>query len=255
MSGDVANSDGGEIEITAVQDVEVRAKRVDAPTNSAGGTPTFVSISDLKVPTSAAKQFGKANQLIARQQWSKAADRLQQAVHLYPAYAAAYNNLGAVYSRQRKDAQARAALEEAITLDDHLAAAYVNLARVDFAGKNFADAGSLLNKQSSLAAPTANDLDLLAYAELMNQHLDEAVETSRRGHAAQLSHHALLHLIAAHVYEKQKKISDSVSELQTYLKKEPSAPRPEAVEKAIATLQAQVASAQPTSSNPDKISR
>lgn len=255
LSGDVANADDGEVEVSAMQDVEVRARRADDPTNSAGGSPTFVSVSDLRVPISAAKQFGKANQMIAKRQWSKAADRLQSAVTLYPAYAAAYNNLGAVYSREGKNAQAREALLQAITLDGHLAAAYVNLARVDFADKNFADAEALLNRESSLAELTANELDLLAYAELMNQHFDQAVETSRRGHGAQLEHHAFLHLIAAHVYERENRIADSVAELQTYLEEEPTAPRCDEVKKAIATLQAQVASANPSSRTPEKISR
>jgi Flp pilus assembly protein TadD len=247
LSGDVVNADTGEIEVTAVQDVEVQAKRAGSPTNVSADAPTFVSVSDLRVPASAVKEFGKANQMIGHQQWSKAAGRLHKAVTLYPSYAAAYNNLGAVYSRMGDPAQARSAFQQAMVLDDHLAAAYLNLARVDLAEKNFADAESLLSKASSLDAPNANELNLLAYAELMNQHLDQALDTTRRGHTAQLPHHAFLHLIAAHVYEQEKKISDSVGELQTYLKEEPAAVQAAEVKKAIATLQAQVANSQQTS--------
>ena len=239
ISGDVANADDGEIDIAGLQDFEVKARRSSDQISSLAGSSAFVSVSDLHVPTPAAKEFGKANQMIARQDWPKAADRLHKAVTVYPSYAAAYNNLGAVYSRMGQAAQARSALQEAITLDDHLSAAYVNLARVDFSEKNFAEAESLLNRESSLAAPDASELSLLAYAELMNQHLDQAVETTRRGHAAQLPHHAFLHLIAAHVYEKKTKITESVSELQTYLSEEPTAARADEVKKAISTLQAQ----------------
>jgi tetratricopeptide (TPR) repeat protein len=246
LSGDVVNTDAGEIEVTSLQDVEVRARHTADPANSFPGLPTFVSAADLHVPSTAAKEFGKANQMIARAEWSKAADRLHKAVTLYPSYAAAYNNLGAVYSRLGDTADARSALQEAIALDDHLAAAYVNLARLDFAEKNFADAESLLNKESSLAAPSADELNLLAYSEMMNQHGDQAIETSRHAHAAQLSHHAFLHLIAAHVYELKARITESVAELQTYLREEPAATRAEEIKKAIATLQAQIPNSNPT---------
>jgi tetratricopeptide (TPR) repeat protein len=247
LSGDVVNTDNGEVEFAGLQDVEVRARRAVDSANSFTGSPTFVSVTDLRVPTSAAKEFGKANQMIARAQWSKAADRLHKAVTFYPSYAAAYNNLGAVYSQMGDAADARSAFQQALSLDDHLAAAYVNLARLDFAESNFTDAESLLNKESSLAAPNADELSLLAYAEVMNHHLDQAIETSHRAHAAQLPHHAFLHLVAAHVYEELAKITDSVEELQTYLREEPTAARANEVKKAIATLQAKITNTNETS--------
>lgn len=246
LSGDVVNTDNGEIEVAGLQDVEVRARRASDQANSFVVSPTFVSVSDLHVPTSAAKEFGKANQMIAHEQWSKAADRLHKAVNIYPSYAAAYNNLGAVYSRMGDLADAQLAFKEAISLDDHLAAAYVNLARLDFAEKNFTDAETLLNKESSLSVPSADELYLLAYAEMMNHHLDQALETSRHAHAIQLSHHAFLHLVAAHVYEEIAKFRESVAELETYLGEEPTAPRTEDVKKAISTLQAKITSAHET---------
>ena len=243
LSGDVVNADSGEIEVSGLQDVEVQARRVSSQASAFPGSPTFVSLSDLRVPRPAAKEFGKANELISREEWSKAAGRLHKAVNLYPSYAAAYNNLGAVCSRMGDSAGARTALQQAISLDDHLAAAYVNLARVDFAEKNFADAESLLKKESSLAAVSADELILLAYAEMMNQHFDQAIDASRRAHDAQLSGHAFLHVIAAHIYEQRASITESVAELQTYLREEPTAARADEVKKAIATLRAKLTNA------------
>lgn len=243
--GDAANVDDGEVEINSVamQGVDVRARRT-GKSMSGITSASFVSVGELGIPASAAKEFDRANHMIAKQDWPRASDRLHKAVAMYPDYAAAYNNLGAVYSRTGNLPEARSALEQAITLNDHLDPAYVNLARVNFIEKDFADAESLLNKASSLAALTADELNLLAYAQLMNQHSNEAIETSRRGHTTQVAHHAFLHLVAAHVYEQQKKIGNSISELQTYLSEEPAAPRAEAVKKALATLQTQQAAAQ-----------
>ena len=90
-------------------------------------------------------------------------------------------------------------------------------------------------------AENADELFLLAYAQLTDHHLDQALQTSHQGHAGKLSHHAYLHLVAANAYEQQSKIPDSMSELQTYLSEEPSGPQAEKVKKALATLQSQTA--------------
>ena len=90
-------------------------------------------------------------------------------------------------------------------------------------------------------AENADELFLLAYAQLTDHHLDQALQTSQQGHAAKLDHHAYLHLVAANAYEQQSKIADSMSELERYLNEEPNGPRAEQVRKALATFQAQTA--------------
>ncbi|HKF02363.1 MAG TPA: tetratricopeptide repeat protein [Candidatus Sulfotelmatobacter sp.] len=241
---DVANGDESDVEIGSVivQEVEVKARR-KADSEGDMSSAAFISVSDLSVPTPAAKEFNKANHLIARQDWPNATKRLQKAVAMYPNYAAAYNNLGAAYSRMGSVADARSALQQAIALNDHLAAAYVNLARVDFLEKNFPDAESLLDKASSLGPPDVNQLKLQAYAQVMDRHFDQAIDTAHRAHSSQIRAHAFLHLAAANAYEQEKKIGDSIAELQTYLSEAPRASQADQVKKAITTLQAQLASA------------
>ena len=119
----------------------------------------------------------------------------------------------------------------------------MNLARVDILEKKFPDAESLLDKASTLGSPDVNQFKLLAYAQLMDQHYDQAIDTAHRAHTSQVRGHAFLHLAAANAYEQEKKIGDSIVELQTYLNEEPAGPRADEVKKAIATLQTQLASA------------
>jgi tetratricopeptide (TPR) repeat protein len=240
VTGDAVNADDGEIEIRPLpmQELEVRARRT-GDSNSGLGSASFVSLNELGIPASAAKEFGKASRMIAKQSWSKATDDLHKALALYPAYAAAYNNLGAIYWRTGDLPQAKAALEQAIVLNDHLAPAYVNLARVHFKERDFQSAESRLNKAASLAILTADELNLLAYAQMMNQHPDQALETGRRAHASLVPHHAFLHLVAAHIYEQQTRIRDSINELKIYLGEEPAGPRSADVSKALAMLQTQ----------------
>lgn len=241
---DTANADEGDVEVTSVvaQDLEVRAKHTEGSDPSSwAAKASFISVKDLGVPSNAAKEFEKASRLIAKQDWAKAKERLQKGLALHPNYATGYNNLGAVYSYLGNNAQAREALQQAITLDDRLTPAYVNLGRLSFLEKDYSSAESLLTKAINMApAESADELFLLSYAQLADHHLDQALQTSRQGHAAKLNRHAYLHLVAANAYEQQNKITASLSELQMYLSEEPNGPRGEKVRTAIATLQAQV---------------
>ena len=242
---DAANVDEGDVEVNSIisQDLEVRARHTEGSDPSSWAThASFVSVTELGVPSNAAKEFEKASRLIAKQDWAKATERLQKGLAIYPKYAAGYNNLGAVYSHLGNNTQAREALRQAISLDDRLAPAYVNLGRLSFLEKDYSTAESLLTRAISLApAENADELFLLAYAQLSDHHLDQALQTSRQGHASKLNHHAYLHLVAANACEQQSKIPDSMSELELYLSEEPSGVQSEKVRKALATFQAQTA--------------
>lgn len=240
---DVTNADEGDIEVNPVitQEVEVRARCLKESDASRFPLNPFVSVMELGIPSNAAKEFEKANRLLEKQDWTKAAERLHKGLAIYPKYATGYNNLGVAYSRLGNNAQAREALQQAIVLDSRLAPAYVNLGRLSFREKDYGEVESLLSKANSLApAPNADELFLLAYAQLSNHHLDDAIQTARHGHEGKFGVHGILHVVAANAYEQQHRISDSISELRMYLDEEPSAPQAERVRKALATLQAQV---------------
>ena len=240
---DAMNADDGDVEVNSVvaQDVEVRARHTEGSESSRWVShASFVSVKELGVPSNAAKEFEKANRLIVKQEWAKATEHLQKGLAIYPNYAGGYNNLGAVYHRRGNNVQARQALLQAIALDSHLAAAYVNLGRLSFLEKDYAGAESLLAKAVELEPDSnADEFLLLAYAQVTDRHFNEAIETSRQGHA-KFGQHAFLHLIAANAYEQQHRIADSVSELRTFLEEEPTGPRAEKVKSALATLQAQL---------------
>jgi len=214
----------------------------DKRTGSEAAGSWFVSVQELRVPPSAAKQFVKANRLIAKRDWAKASESLRKGLAIYPNYAAAYNNLGAVYSRMGKSGEARRALQQAIALDDRLAAAYVNLGRICFLDKDYPGAESFLTKATSLeSAANPDELFLLAYAQLSDHHLDDALQTSRQAHQAGFSQHGFLHLVAANAYEQQNRIAESISELQLYLSEEPNGRQAEKVSRALVLLKSRSA--------------
>jgi tetratricopeptide (TPR) repeat protein len=242
---DAANADDGEIEIqsTITQDLQVWAKHTQAtdPLHTAG-MPSIVSVADLRMPAGAAKEFAKASRLIEKQDWEKASEHIRKGLATYSNYAVGYNNLGAIYVRLGNVSQATEAFQKALDLDDHLTAAYVNLARISIIAKDYPGAEGLLQKAVELVpSEDADELLLLAYAELNDKHLDDAILTSRRGHSRQLKQHAFLHLVAANAFEQQNKIAESIQELQLYVSEEPVGPRTETVKNAIGILQTKIA--------------
>jgi len=241
IGGDVANSDnvGFGVGPGMTQQVDVRAKHTGNSETQGFVAAAFVSVSDLGIPATAEKEFEKANRLISKQEWAKAKERLSKAIAIYPNYSAAYNNLGVVYSRTGDLAQAREALQRAIVVNDHMALAYVNLGRVSFRTKDFPGVEAFIGKALSLAAPDADELTLLAYAEVADRHLDQVIETSRQAHRTQLINHAYLHVVAAKADELLGKDDAAVAELQQYLSEEPTGRRAERVRTMLAKFQAQ----------------
>jgi Flp pilus assembly protein TadD len=223
---------------TGPSDFEVKVKR-QGDLERTYGLPAngFVSVSDLGIPARAQKQFDKANELFARQDFTRAIERLNKALATYPAYAAAYNNLGVIYSYLGDAAHSHDALQKAISVNDHFAPAYVNLARMSIRAGDFPDAETMLTKASSFDPTNAMAFTLLAYSEFMSGSLDEAIANSRRAHRLQGSH-AVVHQVAARALEQKSQVDEAIAELEQFLKEEPSGHRAADARKELADLRA-----------------
>jgi tetratricopeptide (TPR) repeat protein len=196
-----------------------------------------IAAADLRIPPKAQKEFDRANELTAKQDYTKAIQTLNHAIAIYPDYAAAYNNLGTVYSRLGDRAHEREALEKAISINDHLAPAYLNLARMDMAAGDFPNAVTELKKASSCDPLDGITMVLLAFSQFKDQHYDEAITTSRRAHVL-ASPHAYAHQVAARSFEQKRDGADAIAELELFLKEEPSGERADSARKERAALQA-----------------
>jgi tetratricopeptide (TPR) repeat protein len=219
-------------------DFEIRVKhRSDLDNTNNLPVSSFVSAADLGIPARAHKEFQKANELFARQNFTKAIQELDKAIAIYPAYAVAYNNLGVIYSRLGDSARSRNALEKAIGIDDHLAPAYVNLGRINIRAGDFPEAETMLTKASALDPTNAIIFTLLAYSELMTGRRDQAIANSRRAHASQ-GPHAVVHQVAARALKEKGQRDEAIAELELFLKEEPSGHRAEDARKELADLRA-----------------
>lgn len=212
-------------------DFELRLK--DAAVTPPSGPA--VSAAALSIPAKAVKEFDKSNQLITRQEFPKAIESLNRAIAIYPSYAAAYNNLGAVYHRLGNRGKEREALLKAVSLDGHLAAAYLNLGRMNIADNDFEAAETMLNKASANNPTDPTTLTLLCYSQYREQHPDDAIASARRAHGL-AGQHSSVHLIAAKAFEQKRDAPGAIEELELFLKEEPMGERADQAQKDLKIL-------------------
>ena len=242
-----ASTDSSDVVMNSpeAEEIEVRIRRVGEKASLEKGSGAkgsqlanaVVTVADYKVPPSALKEFHKANEAMARQEWNKAIERLQKAVSICPSYAAAYNNLGVAYARIGDRTKEREALENAIAIDGNLAPVYVNLARMHIATQNFTEAETALNKATNLDPRDGASLVMLANVEMMNRHFDEAIATSHKVHAMVQPPHSTVHWVAAHAFEQKKQYDAAISELVLFLSEEKSGARADQVRKELAEVE------------------
>jgi tetratricopeptide (TPR) repeat protein len=222
------------VDLPGQQEVEVKVTRGDSGNASSAPANQWIAAADLQVPSKAKKEYDKANQLIKKRDWSNARNRLNQAITLYPNYAAAYNGLGVVYSQLGDAARERESLEKAVGIDDHFVPAYLNLGKMDIKTGDFPGAEAALNKASALDPNEAQILVLLTYAEFEDRHFDEAIATCHRAHSTPQAPHALVHWVAAHALEQEHRNSEAQTELRIFLSEEQTGPRADAARKELA---------------------
>jgi len=218
-------------------EIEVQVDRANHSRTIHGSASSgLVSTADLGVPVRAQKEFDKANERIAKQDLKHAIQDLNNAIAIYPGYALAYNNLGVVYGRLGDHVREGDALQKAINLNDHFAIAYLNLGRMNVTSGDFPAAEKALNRAAELDPTEATTLVVLAYSEFMNGHFDDVIATARKAHQLPGAH-AFAHRVAARAYLKKRDGESAISELQLFLKEDPTGDRADGARKELAEVQ------------------
>jgi tetratricopeptide (TPR) repeat protein len=223
-----------EVDARQIQTEYVAVERGDRKVAPSNG---MVDAAELRIPEDARKQFQKAAQAMSREDWNQARDALGKAVERYPQYAAAYNNLGIVYSRLADSKRANEALQKAISADQHFAPAYVNLGELCIRQSDYKRAEATLTRAVALDPRDAKALMLLADAQLLNQEYDAAIETAKRAHTLPHDRLALTHYISAKAYEHENRRQDAIAQLQLFLQEEPQGTRADHMRDEIKQLQ------------------
>jgi hypothetical protein len=208
-----------------------------------------ITAAELNVPKKAAKEFERASQEMAEQNWDKGVQHLEKATAIYPQYASAYNDLAVCYGALGQTEKQREALVSAISVNDHFVPALVNLAHMEMKANHLSAAVTLLNKAATADPTRVEALSLLAQVEFMQGRYDAAIADARKVHQLPHQQFAVVHYTAASAFEKENRIPDAIAELQIFLQEEPQGARSDVVRKVLATMQGEV-QVQSESQNP-----
>ena len=241
VSGEgIQDGDSGQFEIdrrNLSQSIYVTVRPI--PKNAPGNVeaPATVSKADLAIPSRAQKEFNRATDAMAHQDWSKALQHLQRALEIYPSYPMVYNNLGVVYGHMNDAAHERESFQKAVDIDSHFAPGYENLAKLALREQNAAEAETLLENANRADPNNPEIMTLLAQAELLNKDFDRAIQTAHEVHALPHQKFVIVHYIAARAEERQGHLQEALVELRLFLAEEPSGPRADHVREEMAQLQ------------------
>jgi tetratricopeptide (TPR) repeat protein len=200
------------------------------------GKPT-VAAEELNVPPKAVKEYNRGNEEMKNKNWDKAIERFNKAIEIYPAFSAAYNNLAVCYGELNQKGQQRKTLEKVISINDHCVPALINLSDMDIQGRNYSEAGSLLDKALKVEPGNVEALSYLAQVNLAQGQYELAIANARKTHSLSHQNYATVHFTAASAFEHEGRIKDAIAELETFLQESPQGANADAARKAIAGLQ------------------
>jgi tetratricopeptide (TPR) repeat protein len=221
-------------ESSSLQIVSVKPK---LSTSGAPHAPIPVPVIDLKVPRKAQKQFKRGTDALAKRNWGEARKRLEKAVELYPDYVAAYNNLGVALMNSGETEKGRAAFEKTVDINSNYAPGYVNLAHIAASAGQYQQAQEYLKKSTRLDPGNVEALALLAQAELMNRHYEDAIRDARAVHSLPHHNYPEVHYICALALQAMQRTAEAADEYRAFLKEHPEGTEAEQARKLLQSLE------------------
>ena len=194
--------------------------------------------SEADIPEKAKKEVDKGMESMEKNDMDKATEHFQKAIAAYPKYARAWNNIGVIKAKAGDRAGAKEAWQKAIEADERFSEAYFGLARAAIVDKQPAEAEKLLVKGLASSPNNSEGLFLLASAQYMQGHFDEALATAKKVHGLDHKKWADVHLVAAQASAKKGDDKQAVDEYAMYLKEFPDSPKAAQVRQSMAQLQA-----------------
>jgi tetratricopeptide (TPR) repeat protein len=200
---------------------------------------TTVSASALHAPEPAKKAYGKGVNEMNDEKWPAAQKNFEKAVEIYPDYAQAWSDLGAVLKRQAKATEARAAWEKAVAADPKYIKPYIQLTMLDLEEKKPEDAVAIGGKAVAMNPLEFPELYFYYAAANYNlKHLDVAETNARRATDLDSAHEIpRAELLLGSILIAKGDRAGCLEHFRKYLEIVPKAQDAEQVKKAIAQLE------------------
>ena len=216
---------------------------------------TTISATTLQAPKDARKAFEKATEALRKKKTDEAQKNLEKAVQLYPQYATAWYELGALYQQQNNAAQAREAYGKSLAADAKFMKPYLQLALLAAQEQKWQEVADTTDRLLALDAydyPRAWFFNAVANFNLRK--IDAAEKSIRQGLKLDTQHSIpkLNHLLGIILFNKQD-FTGASEHLRSYLQHAPNAQDADTVRKQLAELDkvtGQAAAAQPQAPQP-----
>jgi len=188
-----------------------------------------VSATSLNAPKDAKKAYDKGHQAVKKNKLPEAQEDLEKAVQLYPQYAAAWLDLGWLYTQQHELEKARNAFTRAETADERFVPAYIGLASLALRESKWQEAADLSSRviqMDGVDFPAAFYYNALANYRLGN--MDQAEKSARKAETlgAQGAFPQVSLLLGVMLADRRD-YSGAADQLRSYLKAAPTAPNAE----------------------------
>lgn len=190
------------------------------------------------VPEPARKAYADATQFLTDKKTAEGIESLKKAVELFPTYYMALARLGEEYIQQKNYAEAVPVLKKAVEINPKSEQALYSLGTTQLRLKQTADAIQTFQQQSKLAPKSANAHLGLGMALYADGKADDAEKEFKQAYKLGGKRIPIVHLHLAQLYDKSKRYKDEASELELYVKEEPSDPNVEKYKKIIENLRA-----------------
>jgi len=179
------------------------------------------SLTDAQAPKEARREYEKGEKALAANKLGEAHAHLAKAVGLYPCYARAQTDLGAVLSLQQDYTKSEAALKKSLACDPGFVDTYVELGQLLNAEKRFDEALPLLEQGVRLAPGSWQFYYESGVAQYGLKHYSAAESQYLKVRSLNSNPPPELDVKLADVYLKENALDKAYAKMQEYLKAEP----------------------------------
>jgi tetratricopeptide (TPR) repeat protein len=186
----------------------------------------------------AMREFEKGNQSQKDGNFESAMSHYQKALRIEPDFYPALNNLGIIYTRQKDRPQAEAAFLKSLQINPDDAEAYINLGHLLYEEGNYQLAIERLQDGLKRSPQSPIGHFFLGSVYLKLGDLDNAEPNLKQACAVDPTGMPSAHLQLANLYLKRHEMTAASTELQAYLRANPSDPQAPAIKRMLANIAA-----------------
>lgn len=215
---------------------------------------TTISATTLQAPKDARKAHEKGLEALRKGKVEDAQKNFDKAVNVYPQFAAAWSELGAIHEKNNELGEARKCYTQSIASDAKLLTPYLHLAQLSAMEKNWqevADTTSKLIKLDPADLPEAYFLNAVANYNLKK--FGDAEASAREAQKIDTAHRfpKIEQILGAILYEKQD-YAGAAEQMRTFLQLTPSGPDADRVRTQLAEIEKLAGDAKATAEKPQQ---